>query len=265
MQLAHYNGQDQRNALLAVRNISQISCLTRICRALRSEYFSLLLEQVTLETSVQDVAHYAASFDKSLKHCRASVAVICPDTPFKASIELLPLLAFMATAPNFTMSFGLNSPECICEDALTEQEVNEMTAFTDLCRTNSKLSGYVRHAFKSVTLHHPRNKCGHQDEENDDRPQDARLHIAFIKEHKPVWTDGTHNFDDLENSLAETGLGIMVKTLGTQVGLTTMGNKGYGRGFYTKEEQQANDWLLGRSVRPPKGVKRVSKMLRELE
>jgi hypothetical protein len=79
-----------------------------------------------------------------------------------------------------------------------------------------------------------------------------------------LWMECTHSFEELNTFLVNTGL-VELETVDVSVGLTSMKHKGRGRGLHTLEEQQANKWLLGRSMRPPKGVQRVSKMLRDLE
>jgi hypothetical protein len=52
-----------------------------------------------------------------------------------------------------------------------------------------------------------------------------------------------------------------MKTMDVRIGLTSMTNKGRGKGLRTKEDQAALDWLLGRSKRPPKGVKGLPNMI----
>ena len=146
-------------------------------------------------------------------------------------------------------------------NALDELDAEDMSNLIDLCRTNHTWREYVREAIKAVFLHHPRNQCGGNDIEC---PQDARLQIRFTNEFKQLWMDGTHSFDELQTFLVKTGLDRL-NEMDVQVGLTTMKNKGRGRGLRTKEEQQEINWLLGRSTKPPKGVKRRPRMLQELE
>jgi hypothetical protein len=119
-----------------------------------------------------------------------------------------------------------------CSNAMTEEEAADMTTIIDMCRTSPAWRKYIQGSLKAVVLHHPKNRCGH--EGSDGPSEDPWLHVVFSNEHKQLWMDGTHSFHELARFSAEIGLDGL-KAMDVRVGLTSMKNKGRGRGLHTKE------------------------------
>ena len=274
MWLSHHSPHEPRHNRLPLEALSGFPALTHACRSLRSEYYSLFLEQVKVQVDLQYVAPYAAYFDRNMKHCRSHVNVVCfpPDDP-ESPVDLLPILSLATDVVNLEIIIDCRESQyagcyvwedMCCADSLSELEAQDMSTLVGLCRTNATWQKYVREPIQSVLLHQPRNRCPHDNERDDPTPLDAWLQITFTKEHEQLWMTGTHSFPELQAFLSETGLDGM-KAMDVRVGLTTMKNKGRGRGLRTKEEQHEINWLLGRSTKPPKGIKRRPRMLRELD
>jgi len=76
--------------------------------------------------------------------------------------------------------------------------------------------------------------------------------------------EGTHSFSELEEFLKDTGLDGL-NAMDVRVDLTSMKNKGRGKGLRTKDEQKTVDWLLNRSKKTLNDVKAPPRMLKELE
>lgn len=160
--------------------------------------------------------------------------------------------------PTINTDFG-----CAYKDQVTEclsaSEARDLAKLFELSRTNPVWQQKLHVAVKDILLYYPKTRC----EPEVGRTQHARLHIIFLNKHKCLWMDGTHSFAELQVLLDETGVDGF-QSLDVTVGLTSMKNKDRGKGLRTKEEQQEIDWLLDRSSKTPKGIKRGPRMLREL-
>jgi hypothetical protein len=271
IQLVHY-GIDHSCAIEdTVREVSIFARVTQICQSIRGEYTSLLLEQIKFQISLEFIALFAAYWAGRMTHCQASVEVLCHSTDEKLTIDILPLLSLVVEAPGLAITFLGLGRELMdefyfeigdCSDAMTEQEAHDRNILVGVCRANATWRKYVEGSLQSVVLHLPNNRCEHP--EGLDPARDPGLQVVFSNKHKQLWMDGTHSFEELHHFKADTGLDG-IQAMDVRVGLTSSMNKGRGKGLRTKEEEQAIRWLLGRSTRPPKGVKGLPKMMRELE
>jgi hypothetical protein len=185
---------------------------------------------------------------------------------WKSKLDILPLLSLAIHAPALRITFE----RCIeCSDELLWSEPGDLQKLAELSRTNLSWQKYLLEAIKAITLHCPRHSCDHawgcpMIPCMEGRSHDAWLHITFAKDHKQVWMNGTHSFEELQMLLMETGLNSLT-TMKVRVGLVSMRNTGRSKGLRTKEEQQTVDWLLGRTKQRPKNVKGLPRMLRALE
>jgi hypothetical protein len=227
--------------------------LTQVCRLLRYEYMSFLLGNIEIIIDSESITMIAMHYDRTLKHCQASLSFFLEDT---TATELLPLLLLIIDVPGLMISF--HSVYNVCLDALDPSELEDMAKLVEVVRKNSSWRDYLTDAVKAVTLHFA-DRCDH----GDGKRHNAWLHIMFKKEYRKLWMDGTHEFAQLRELMAETGLDSLT-ALDVRVGLTSLGNQGLGKGLRTKEEQEAIDWLLGRSKKRPNDVKRLPRMLQEL-
>jgi hypothetical protein len=179
---------------------------------------------------------------------------------------MLPLLSLAVEVPGLIITFSHTNEGL---DELPEPEVSDLQRLLELSRTNLSWQKYVSGAITAVTFYYPKVLCDHEIScamvpSMKDVPGDAWLHITFAQNHKQLWMDGTHSFEELQMLLVETGLNGLT-TMDVQVGLISMKNRGWGKGLRTREEQQAVDWLLGRYKQRPKGVNGVPRVLRALE
>jgi hypothetical protein len=235
--------------------------LTQVCQLLRLEFLSFLLRKVELSVDMKSMTKYTMPYDRKLKDCQATLIVFweesttCTDT----ATELLPLLLLPINMPR--LEIWIETDFGVCSDLPNRDELQNVAKLLKLARQNIAWRGYLVHAVESVTFHNPQNRCHHVDEGG--RRHDARLHITFEKEHRELWMDGTHEFAQLRELMAETGLDSLT-ALDVRVGLTFLGNQGLGKGLRTEEEQQAIDWMLGRSKTRPSDVQRLPRMLQEL-
>jgi hypothetical protein len=236
---------------------SGFSGLSQVCQMLRYEYLSFLLGNIKIIIYSESIAKMATHYDRKLKDCQASLCIFLEDCP-TAHMELLPLLLLAIDVPSLKISFESSYDDC--SNALGLGELKDMATLVEVARENSSWRDYLVYAIDAVTLHSPENRCAECEE---GKPRNARLHIVFKKEQRELWMDGTHNFAQLRKLLAETGLGRMT-AMDVRVGLTSLGNEGLGKGLRTEEEQQAIDWMLGRSKKRPSDIKRLPRMLQEL-
>jgi hypothetical protein len=72
------------------------------------------------------------------------------------------------------------------------------------------------------------------------RQRDARLHVTFAKEHKQLWMEGTHSFEELQVLMSDIDPGGLT-TVKVQIGQVSVENKSRGKGLRTKDEQEAVD------------------------
>jgi hypothetical protein len=227
--------------------------LTQVCQLLRCEYLSFLLGNIEIIINSESITTIAVHYDRKLKHCQASLSFFLEDT---SATELLPLLLLVIDVPGLKISFQSTYNTCL--DALDPCELEDMAKLVEVVRKNSSWRDYLTDAVEAVTLHFA-DRCDHRDE----RRHNAWLHILFKKEHRKLWMDGTHEFAQLCELMAETGLDGLA-ALDVRVGLTSLRNQGLGNGLRTKEEQEAIDWMLGRSKKRPSDVRRLPRMLQEL-
>jgi hypothetical protein len=233
--------------------------LTQVCHMLRCEYLLFVLSNIQMVIDSESVTTYAMYYDRKPKDCETSLCVFWEVHEYRSThTNLLPLLLLMIDVLGLAVSLIFGYDECM--DALDPDEERDLTKLLEVTRENASWRDYLVYAIDAVTLHSPENRCAECEE---GKPRNARLHIVFKKEQRELWMDGTHNFAQLRKLLAETGLDKMT-AMDVRVGLTSLGNEGLGKGLRTEEEQQAIDWMLGRSKKRPSDIKRFPRMLQEL-
>lgn len=246
---------------------SGFSSLTQVCWLIRHEYIPFLLANIQSYVQIDSVALFALHYGPVLKHCQTFLRVICSWQSSDSHINVLPLLLLAIDMPG--LEFLLESGDYDCLDEFCPYETQNLNKLIELSCANTSWQTYLLKAARDVRLYRPNNRCNHEDfcdgSRNDDNgSHDAWLHITITQEHKQLWMSGTHSFEELGLLLAETGLDGLT-TIGIRVEMTSMKNKGYGKGLRTKEEQQTVDWMLGRSKKRPNNLKPLPMMLRALE
>jgi hypothetical protein len=182
--------------------------------------------------------------------------------------ELLNISSFALDVPELMIIFDLDSDDY--PNRLLEAELNDLVKVIELSHTNATWKTYLSEAIMAVRLYYPTYRCCHHGicglypNFEGGETRDAYLRITIDKEHKQLWMEGTHSFEELQILLTDTGLDTLA-TMEIRVGLTSMGNKDRGRGLRKQEEQHVVDCLLGRTKKRPKDVKPVPVMVRVLE
>ncbi|KAF2832699.1 hypothetical protein CC86DRAFT_425310, partial [Ophiobolus disseminans] len=222
--ISHYGPGVRRFNQPSAEEPLVFSTCTQICRRLRYEFYSLHLKSVKIAVDLASIAMFAQHYDRAFSRSEACIRVVCDVSYTPRSIDILPLLSLAVDAPRLLYSDRKN---LICLDTLCEIEAQDMGRLIARCRSNTSWQAYVRDAIKAVILHSPRNRCDHSDSEEEEirLPRDAWIQTNFAKEHKQLWMDGMHSFDELEEPIDETGLDGL-KSMDVRVSLTTMKTRG---------------------------------------
>lgn len=213
---------------------------------------------------------YAASFDRKFKGCKLSLKIFYEGTQcsfFGAGepvhVDLMPLLRLAHDMPRFEVDFSpmMVDPwrEPIFPNGMSHKKVEshgmdevdddvaeDMIQFVRLSHKN-KLWAQELEKIEAVTFYTYRRFMSYMRRQSEYLPC---LQLDYKKEHKAAWMSGTHNFDDLQAYLAQTGL-AMLQLVDVRVGLTSMENRKFGKGFRSFEVQEKLDWLRGRSTKKP--------------